>query len=323
MNSLYFIVIGLAFVAAATFVFGLYVVWNAHWGTEARRAAERLRALATGSDGTGDALSRRRRLSDVPVIDNALLGIPRIHVLDRFIAQSGTTLTVGAFLSVALMLGFVAFTVPAWLGFPAWAGAIVACSVVGAWCAWIDHLRRRRMRTIDRQLPDMLDFLARAMQAGHAFTSALQLGAAEGQQPIAGEFQTTFDELNFGMPAAQALQNLAARVPSADLRFFVVSVLIQQETGGNLADILTSIAVLIRERQNLAAQVHVLSAEGRLSAWVLFCLPFVLGFLMWMLNPAFIALLWTDPVGVRVLAGVIVLMTIGAWWMRNMVNFRT
>jgi tight adherence protein B len=323
VTNLYFLFIGLAFVAAVTFVLGLYVVWNAHWGPEARRTTQRLRELAAGDDGTGGSLTRRRRLSDVPAVDKALLSVPHIHVLDRLLTQSGTTLTVGAFLGIALAAGLVAFMVPSMLGMPAWIGAIAAAVAVGAWYGWIEHNRRKRMRTMDRQLPDMLDFLARAMQAGHAFTSALQLGATEGPQPIAGELQTTFNELNFGMPATEALQNLAARVPSADLRFFVVSALIQQEAGGNLAEILTSIAILIRERQNLAAHVHVLSAEGRLSAWVLFILPFALGFLMWILNPAFIALLWTDPAGVRVLAGVIAMMAIGAWWMRSMVNFRT
>jgi tight adherence protein B len=323
VNSLYFLFIGLAFVAAATLVLGLHSAWNAHWGAHAKRAAERLRALAAGKEGGEDVLTRRRRMSDVPALDNALLAIPRIHALDAFLAESGMSLNVGAFLAVGLLLALVAYTVPASFGVPSWIGMIAAAAAAGSWYAWVAHKRHQRMRMIDRQLPDMLDFLARAMQAGHAFTSALQLGATEGPQPLAGELQLTFNELNFGMPATQALQNLAARVPSADVRFFVVSALIQQETGGNLAEILGSIAVLIRERQNLAAHVHVLSAEGRLSAWVLFVLPFLLGFLIWMLNPAFIALLWTDPAGVRVLATVIVMMAIGAWWMRRMVNFRT
>jgi tight adherence protein B len=114
------------------------------------------------------------------------------------------------------------------------------------------------------------------MQAGHAFSSALLIVGVEGTQPIRGEFQTTFDEINFGIPTETALHHLTLRVASNDLRFFVVAVLIQLETGGNLTEILKSLATLIRDRQRIAGTVRVLTAEGRLSAWILGLLPFVI-----------------------------------------------
>jgi tight adherence protein B len=164
--------------------------------------------------------------------------------------------------------------------------------------------------------------MARAMQAGHAFSSALRLVAAETLEPIASEFQTVFDEINFGLSTEQALSNLAVRVSSRDLRYFVVAVLIQRETGGNLSEVLVSIARLIRERQKLLATVHVLSAEARISAWVLTILPFVLGAVIAFVNRRFLAQLWTDPIGIDMLAASTVLMAIGIWWMWRMVRFR-
>lgn len=322
MYNLYALTLLLAFLGSVLFVLGAYVLWNAYWGPEPRRTAERLRSISAGDAPGGARLLRRRGMSGIPWLEKALLQVPRIHALDRFVVQSGMNLTVALFLGMTLALGAATFAVAWTLGAPAWFALILAAIALGAWLALVQYQRARRMHEVDRQLPDVLDLMARAMQAGHAFSSALQLAGTDGPQPIAQEFKTTFDEVNFGMPLERALENLGARVNSEYLRFFVVSVLIQQETGGNLSDILTSIATLIRERLNLAAHVRVLSTEGRISAWVLIVLPFALAFVIWMLNRPFISQLWTDPMGLRVLGFVLVLMGIGAWWMRRMVHFR-
>jgi tight adherence protein B len=173
---------------------------------------------------------------------------------------------------------------------------------------------------MEAQLPDTLDLMARAMQAGHAFSSALLIVGSDGTQPIRGEFQSTFDEINFGISTAMALQHLTLRVASSDLRFFVVAVLIQLETGGNLTDILKSLAALIRDRQRIAGSVRVLSAEGRLSAWILGLLPFCIAALLSIINPEFISVLWTDPMGVMMLQVSLGLMLVGVWWMWRMVR---
>ena len=322
MYNLYSLTLVLTFFAAVLFVLGAYVVWNAFWGPAAQRTAERLRAISAADDVRDTQLLRRRSMSDIPWLEKVLLGVPRVHALDRFLMQSGMKLTVALFLGMTLMAALGAFALVTLFDGPAWLGAIAALVAIGAWVGFVQYQRVRRMHTVDRQLPDVLELMARAMQAGHAFSSALQLAGTDGPQPIAAEFQTTFDETNFGMPLDQALENLSHRVHSEYLRFFVVSVLIQQETGGNLADILVSIAGLVRERLNLAAHVRVLSTEGRISAWVLVVLPFVVAALIWFLNRPFISLLWTDPAGFRVLIVALVLMATGAWWMHRMVHFR-
>jgi tight adherence protein B len=182
--------------------------------------------------------------------------------------------------------------------------------------------RNQRVVKIQEQLPDTLDLIARAMQAGHAFSSALLIVGTEGPSPIRDEFQKTFDEINFGIPTPLALHHLEQRVASSDVRFFVVAVLIQLETGGNLTEILKSLSGLIRERQRIAGTVRILSAEGRLSAWILGLLPFGIAAMLSVINPEFISKLWTDPLGIRMLEVSLSLMAVGVWWMWHMVRVK-
>jgi tight adherence protein B len=182
--------------------------------------------------------------------------------------------------------------------------------------------KNRRLTQIDLQLPDALDLLGRALRAGHAFPSALKMVAEEMPEPIAGEFGITFDEVNYGIAMKDALLNLASRVPSRDLSYFVIAVVIQRETGGNLAELLDKIAAMIRARHKLLGQVRVLSAEGKLSAWILCLLPFVLTLVILFINPGFVEVLWTDPVGPMLIAGAAVLMVIGIFWSRKIIRIR-
>lgn len=323
MSDLQIVWTVLGFVAAVLFVEGLYLAWNAYRGPEAQRIDRRLRAISISGDAIAKApILRHRVLSSVPLVQRLLLQLPRVHAMDRFLLQSGMDITVGTFLLVCLALAAAAFLGTATLGAQAWAGVVVALALVLAWIGVVQLARLRRLGRIDRQLPDALDLMARAMQAGHAFSSALRLVGTEATQPIAGEFQIVFDEINFGMPSEQALANLANRAASRDLRYFVVAVMIQRETGGNLAEILSNIAYLIRERQKLAGTIRVLSAEGRISAWILTILPFALAAILSIVNRRFISTLWTDPWGVRLVVLVLVLMLLGIWWMWRMVKFR-
>lgn len=323
MDTLYAIFVVLGFFAVVMFLEGLYLTWNAYLGPEARRIERRLQALSAGDNNIVAApLIRKRLLSEVPLMHRVLLMLPRVHVLDRFLVQSGMNIAVAGFLGVALVLAVTAGLVAAALGLP-WmlvlAGAVLP---VLAWVGYIQRRRTQRLRQIEQQLPDALDLMARAMQAGHAFSSALHLVGTEGPQPIAQEFHTVFDEINFGIPFDKALEHLASRVASNDLRFFVVAVVIQRETGGNLAEILTAIAALIRDRQRLFGTIRVLSAEGRISAWILTLLPFVLAAAIAVVNPTFISKLWTDPLGLRMVGVALALMGVGVWWMWRLVKIR-
>jgi tight adherence protein B len=210
----------------------------------------------------------------------------------------------------------------AFVGLPPFAG--LACVAGGASFPVIRVLRarRQRLKAIEQQLPDALELMARALRAGHAFLSALQMVSTEGSEPIAQEFRMTFDEVNYGVAMQDALMNLATRVPVTDLRFFVIAVSIQRETGGNLAELLDKLGMLIRARFKLLGTIRVLSAEGRLSAWILSLLPFVLVVLINLVNPKFMSILWTDPAGVYLVGGGLILMTIGIVWMRRIIQIR-
>jgi len=323
MDPLYSLFVVLGFLAVVLLLEGLYLAWNAYSGPEARRIQRRLQVLsAGGSDIVAAPLIRKRLLSDVPAVERALLLLPRIHGLDRFLLQSGMTLTVAGFLAIAAAVALVGFVAAVMLGAPWWLGLTVAAVAAALWTGFVQRRRRQRMQRIGLQLPDALDLMARAMQAGHAFSSALRLVGTEGPQPIAGEFLAVFDEINFGIPLDKALGDLAVRVSTSDLRYFVVAVLIQRDTGGNLAEILGGIAALIRERQKLMGSIRVLSAEGRLSAWILSILPFALALVISFVNRDFIAKLWTDPLGIRLAGFALALMLIGIWWMWRMVKIR-
>ena len=323
MDTLYLVFVVLGFLAVFMLLEGLYLTWNAYRGPEARRIERRLQALSAGGNELVAApLVKKRLLSDMPALERALLRVPRVHLLDRFLLQSGTGITVGSFLIVALALAAAGIVTAALLGLPVLLWLAAGAALVFAWLAYVQHRRLQRMRQIGLQLPDALDLMARAMQAGHAFSSALRLVGTEGPQPIAQEFLTVFDEINFGIPFDKAMGNLASRVASGDLRFFVVAVLIQRDSGGNLAEILTSISALIRERHKLAGTIRVLSAEGRLSAWILTLLPFVLALVITLINRRFISTLWTDPAGIRLVAVALGLMLLGVWWMWRMVRIR-
>ena len=184
------------------------------------------------------------------------------------------------------------------------------------------NAKRKRLTTFEQQLPDALDLMGRALRAGHAFSGAMKMVGDEMPEPVAGEFRTTFDELNYGISLQDALQNLATRVPSDDLRYFVIAVLIQRETGGNLTELLDNISALIRARLKLMGTIRVLSAEGRLSATILCILPFVVAVVIYLLNPKFIATLWTDPFGVRLLVAGAIGLVIGIIWTQRIIRIR-
>ncbi len=177
--------------------------------------------------------------------------------------------------------------------------AAAACALLPLY--YIERAKARRLLRIGKQLPDALDLMSRALRAGHAFPTALKMVGDEMNAPLAEEFRIAFDEVNFGIAMPDALMNLATRVPSTDMRYFVIAVLIQRDTGGNLAELLDSISHIIRDRMKLLGQVRVLSAEARLSAWILWLLPFAAAAVIHLTNPTFLGCCtrsrWTKNAG--------------------------
>ena len=160
------------------------------------------------------------------------------------------------------------------------------------------------------------------MRAGHAFPVALAMVGSEAPQPIASEFRITSDEIGFGVSTESALNNLAARVPSPDVRYFVMAVIIQRETGGNLSELLGKLAELVRERFKLFAKVRVLAAEGKLSAWVLTLLPFAVAALLFILNPKYLMILLNDPIGMPLIYGALGMMALGIFAMWRIIDIK-
>ena len=200
----------------------------------------------------------------------------------------------------------------------------LSLAFAGAFLPWafVHKHRSQRLRQMEQQLPDTLDLIGRALRAGHALPSGLKMAGEEMTDPIATEFRLTHDEINFGISMQQALSNLGVRVPVTDLRFFVVAVLIQREAGGNLTEVLDNLSTLIRSRIKFHARVRVLTTEGRMSAWVLGLLPFVLAALLNFADHDFISVLWTDPAGIKITNVVLTMMAVGGLWLYKLVQIR-
>src|SRR5436309_976668 len=182
--------------------------------------------------------------------------------------------------------------------------------------------RNRRFEKFEELFPEAIDTLARAVRAGHAFTTALEMITSEVTEPVAGEFRQLFEEQKFGMPVRDALMNLTQRVPLVDVKFFVTAVMLQRETGGNLAEILDNLSYVIRERFKILRQVRVYTAQGRLTMMLLMALPPIIVVTMRMLNPTFIEPLFADPIGhVLVVAG-ISLQTVGYFVIRRIIQIQ-
>lgn len=322
MDMIYLLFIVLGFLAVVLFLEGAYLAWNSYRGPEAQRIERRLRAMSAGGGVTATSLLKKRMLSEVPSVDRALLMIPRVHLLDRLLEQSGTTFTVATFLGVSLLAGLVALV----FGLVLDLSLVVTLVLFGVAAALptihVLGKRQERMNKIEEQLPDGLDLICRGLRAGHSFPSALQMLGNEGAEPLATEFRTTFDEINFGISVQDALTNLAIRVPSTDVRYFVIAVLIQRETGGNLTELLGNISKLVRDRLRIRGTIRVLSAEGRISAWILTLLPFALTLILNVVNRNFLAVLWTDPVGIQMVIGALLVMLVGIFWMWRIVKIR-
>jgi tight adherence protein B len=171
-------------------------------------------------------------------------------------------------------------------------------------------------------LPDALDLVTRALRSGHSFSSGLQMIGEEMAEPIANEFRIVSDEVNFGVSLQQALTNLSERVPLTDLRYFVVAVLVQRDSGGNLTEVLGNLSRLVRERLKLYGKVRVLSSEGRLSAWIVGSMPFALAGVMNLVNPSFMSPLWKDPIGIAIIKYMLILMAFGVLILRKIIKIR-
>ena len=268
------------------------------------------------------ALLRDEQLSEIPVFDSLLRRSERISQLQEMLAQGGLNLRAGKFLALSLLAGVAAGLV----------GYIVSNrSEVGGVALLIGFVlpygyaavqRNRRFEKFEELFPEAIDTLARAVRAGHAFTTALELITNEVAEPVAGEFRQLFEEQKFGMPVRDALMNLTERVPLVDVKFFVTAVMLQRETGGNLAEILDNLSYVIRERFKIQRQVRVYTAQGRLTMALLMGMPPIIVTVMLFVEPSFIRPLFADPIGHILLVAGISLQTVGYFVIRKIIRIQ-
>lgn len=314
----------LLFAAVILMVEGAWLWWGASHGAGARRIAKRLRTMTALDDGKAERINilKQRRYSASPALEARLRRIPQLAALDRLLLQAGVGWSVAQFAGWSALLLLAGLLLPRMLGAPLPAALFLLALSLVLPSAVLLRARGARLRKFEEQLPEAADFLGRALRAGHSFANVLQMVAEELPDPIAGEFRFAYEEINYGVPMNEALHNLAQRVPLTDLRYLVIAVLIQRESGGNLAEVLGSISRLIRARLKLLGQVRVLSAEGKLSAWILGVLPLGVLAAMSLTNPKYISVLWTDPTGVQLMWFAAGASGVGLLWMRSVIHIR-
>lgn len=306
ISILTFVVVALAFVS----VWMLFGTTNPQ--DVVRRRLEAVQKMERrGEQSLAIDLLRDEMLSGVPAIHRMLLQWAWPSRLRDFLSQAGLKMKPAKLLTICGLVALgcdliVARFLPR---FPIVlvAGLLFGLIPIGI-VAW---LRTRRLRRFEEHFPDALDLLGRAVRAGHAFTTGLEMIAKEAAEPISGEFRTAFDEQNFGLPLRDALLNLTDRVPLIDVRFFVTALLIQKETGGNLAEILDGLAHVIRDRFRIYREVRTRTAQGRLTAGILIALPPFMMAALAVLNPSYIGILFDDPKGVTVLTVAALLQVVG------------
>jgi tight adherence protein B len=268
------------------------------------------------------ALLRDEQLSKIPALDTILRRSARVSAIQDSLSQAGMKFRAGNFLVMCLVSGgLAAFVVLLWSRNPAIAWAAL---IIGAFLpySFISYRRQKRFEKIEALFPEAIDTLARAVRAGHAFTTALEMISNEVSEPLAGEFRQLYEEQKFGMPVRDALMNLTERVPLVDVKFFVTAVMLQRETGGNLAEILDNLSYVIRERFKILRQVRVHTAQGRLTMVLLMALPPTIVLIMQLLNPGFIRPLFVDPIGHALIVGGITLQTLGYFFIRRIIRIQ-
>ena len=253
-----------------------------------------------------------------PMVDQGRFA-PQLRLI---LYQANLKWTVGGLLLMAVACAvFIGFAVYARTSALLLA-MLLGCASGSLPFVYVFYKRRKRFDLFEQKLPDALDLMVGALRAGHSLISGISIVARETTDPIGREFRMCFDEQNFGAELRTAMLNMVNRVPIQDMRIFVTAVLIQKESGGNLAEVLEKVAHIIRERFRLKRQIRVYTAQGRITGWVLSFLPVVLGLGLYLVDPGHISLLWQRPVGVTMLYTAGVMTCIGALIIRKIINIR-
>ena len=303
----------------------LFILFRSRFSPEVGRLRKEISALAAGGRQAGGVdIVKKRTLSEIPWLNARLLNIkaPTLNRLERLVMQADAKQPLGFFLLLTAAGAAAAGALVFFLSRSVPASALFA--VLAALVPWVylAMRKKRRLAQFEQQLPDALDMIARSLRAGHAFTGGMQMVVMEFAEPARGEFRKTLDEINFGVSYEDALRNMAGRVDCPDLKFFALSVIIQRQSGGNLAEILDKISGLIRERFKLMGKVKALTGEARISAVILSLLPFFMAAVIFFLNRGYLEILFREPVGRIMVFGALILMGLGIIAMKRMISIK-
>lgn len=326
-NDLYliYLISFLTFIAVIILIEGSYLLLRGIREEGAVKMNKRLKLLSAGGAHGKEVLNllRREELSSNEIVNRLFLKIPRIKLIDRTLEQAGLTISISSYLLVQLSLIVASILIFTYgLNFHFLIGLFLGIPVgIFLPSIYVSIKRKDRLDKFTGQLPDTLDYIARSLRAGNPFSATLKGVADEMADPTGSEFGITFDEMNYGLELEDALQNLGRRSGSDEMNMFITSVLIQRTTGGNLADVLNRIATVMRARAGVIRDVAILSAEMRVSSYVLIGLPFFVAGAISIFNPGYLTVLFDNTVGQIVILIQLVLMMIGYFIMRRMINF--
>ncbi|WP_111412466.1 type II secretion system F family protein [Billgrantia lactosivorans] len=313
------IVIGMVFVAVLLLMQSFLVPAFGENRQAQKRLKKRLKAISGEARPDEVSLVRRKYLRELSPLERALEALPGMARLEQLVEQAGKETPAYRVVLASLLLGGVAGG-GGYLLLPLPIAVLLGLGAAALPFLRLQRLRNQRLARFEEQLPDALIIMARALRAGHPFSDAMHLVAEEMAEPVAGEFRTTFMEINYGGDVRGALLGLLRRVQSVTVMIFVTSVLIQKETGGNLAELLDGLASVVRDRFRFQRKVKTLSAQGRMAAWILSLLPFVLAGVLTLVSPNFIPMLTGDPIGRQLVVAAFVMVIMGILWMRKIVR---
>lgn len=312
-----------AFVAVAARVGGVAIVLRDKPAVKIENRLDMLTGVNTPS--STDTLFEEGSLLAQP-LDKAPtfaeLFFERFTNPDLLFEQADTSLTVGKLLGISLFMGVGGAALGVVFGIHAALAPVIGVGMAAVPLIWVLFRRKRRLKAFAGQLPDALEMLSRSLRAGQSLGFGFSMVATEMGPPVGKEFGRVFEEQNLGIPMEESLESMTKRIPNLDLRFFATAIILQRQTGGDLAEILDKIGTLIRERFKIWGQVQALTGEGRLSGIILLALPFVLLLVIYQVNPDYISVLFTEPLGKKMLAGAAFLQILGALWIKKVVNIK-
>lgn len=323
-QNLLYAVLSLVFLLVGGVAVGMAAFWNRRYSVEAKALSGRLAVIARQRHGKAqERLQKSDGPHEAPWLRWLMAHAPGVEALAWLVRRSGCAQSVAEVMALSAGLGLVTALL-AGLGFTlAWPVALLLGALALCLPAlWLLRRQIQRRTRFEDQLPEALDFMTRALRAGYGLSVAMGMVGDELPQPLGAEFKTTFDQINLGMSFADAMAEMADRVNSPDLNFLVIALMIQRKTGGNLTELLTSLAKTVRERIKLKGKVRVLASEGKLSGVLIGVLPLLLGVILSVINPVYMSTLWTTESGHKLVGVGLVMMGLGALWMWKIVQIK-